>query len=323
MSQQPFLDTKTGIRRRSASADGNERPEGRVPKGSREGSGGRWILRREEAARRATVRLMQAAAANNTPLPSGAGVISDNGAPRSSHDRLTVLMSTIDNSNMSGRSSTDPRFRTSAGTSSLENISYFMSASTPTAMQSGDNMRLSSQDALERARKAEEALYQLLEEEEMDNAIAKETARLLGEFVEEGSPHALPFGPSNNINNNRQSERPSNASMAASQGEEFTIRSLVVGAVVGGFLSLMNIYMGFKLTIWQPIGLPATIIGFALMRSAVSYLGGYLPSMFGFPFGYRENVVLQTAAVSPIENKRRRRRYIGNEIIMIFSQRDF
>lgn len=292
MSQRPLMDVKSGIRRRSASADGHDSRR-RVASGSREGSGGRWILRREEAARRATVRLMQAAANNNIPVNGTISVISDNGTPRSSHDRLGAMISNVDN--ISARSSSainDPRFRSSAGTSSLENISYFLSASTPNGMATGDSIRLSTQDALERARRAEEALYQLLEEEEMDNAIAKETARLLGEELEEGEARTLPFGP-----NPRVSERPSNASLAASEGEEFTIRSLVVGAVVGGFLSLMNIYMGFKLTIWQPIGLPATIIGFALMRTAVSYLGGTFPTLFGMPFGYRENVVLQTAAV--------------------------
>ena len=90
-------------------------------------------------------------------------------------------------------------------------------------------------------------------------------------------------------------------SAVPSNGEELTVRALLVGSLVGGFLSLMNIYMGFKLAIWLPVGLPATIIGFAVMRGAVARLGCALPVTFGAPFGVRENVVLQTAAVAAAE----------------------
>ena len=152
----------------------------------------------------------------------------------------------------------------------------------------------------------------------MENAIAKEEARLeevaVAFMAEENNADAEAGGgegSSGMQGGGRRSSsrltgeaggRPSSSAVGSSSGDEFTLRSLLVGSVVGGFLSLMNIYMGFKLTIWQPVGLPATIIGFAVMRVACSHLGPWFPSsVFGSPFGYKENVVLQTAAVAAAE----------------------
>jgi len=235
LSKKMLYIIQTGMRRRTEDSD----------QGSREGSGGRWLARREEASRRAVARLVQ----------SGAGSDQRDGGVG-------------DDALRSGGHGGRPGGFSAGGSSSLENISAFLRAAPPPGRVSGENFTMSAQDQAERRLRAEEALFLLLEEEEMEVAVAKEEARLnasLGHAEEEGCHSG--GGPGGGPGSDAALDR-------ASAGEEFTVRSLVVGSVVGGFLSLMNIYMGFKLTIWQPVGLPATIIGFALMRSAVQVRTG-------------------------------------------------
>ena len=150
---------------------------------------------------------------------------------------------------------------------------------------------MSARDLAERRARAEEALFSLYEEEELELQVAKEEARRAAGLLsatEEGGISDLgdSEGPSFAMGSAPIRSRTPASTFGPSAGEEFTARSLIVGTVVGGTLSLMNIYMGFKLTIWQPVGLPATIIGFAVMRTAVARLGPILPHLFGAPFGW-------------------------------------
>lgn len=114
------------------------------------GSGGRWLARREEAARRAAVRFQ---GANN---PHQTGVISTNGRPVTSQMRLSSAVAAAANSNgdhVGGGSSSG---HVNGGRSSLEDISSFMRAAPPGPMVSGSTFGHSAQDLKERRVRAEE-----------------------------------------------------------------------------------------------------------------------------------------------------------------------
>eukprot|EP00026_Physarum_polycephalum_P004523 Phypoly_transcript_04544.p1 GENE.Phypoly_transcript_04544~~Phypoly_transcript_04544.p1 ORF type:complete len:680 (+),score=116.58 Phypoly_transcript_04544:85-2124(+) len=81
-----------------------------------------------------------------------------------------------------------------------------------------------------------------------------------------------------------------------SMSTHFTVRSVVVGVVVGGLMSFTNMYFGLQ-TGWITMGsLQSTVLGFLFFRLVQKFMDKH---HIGYtPFTYLENVLLQTTAVA-------------------------
>ncbi|NOK39466.1 peptide transporter, partial [Corallococcus exercitus] len=78
------------------------------------------------------------------------------------------------------------------------------------------------------------------------------------------------------------------AAAAASQGREWTARSLGMGLLIGALLAVTNLYMGMKTGWWDSGSITATVLGF-------SGLAAY-GRRRGVPYTPLENNLTQTAA---------------------------
>jgi OPT family oligopeptide transporter len=76
----------------------------------------------------------------------------------------------------------------------------------------------------------------------------------------------------------------------ASEGQNFTLRGVLVGLFVGSIICFSNMYFGLQAGWVSMMSMPASLIGFALFKAFSKHLS--------YPFRPVENVLIQTIAVS-------------------------
>ncbi len=74
----------------------------------------------------------------------------------------------------------------------------------------------------------------------------------------------------------------------ADQGQNFTLRGVLVGLAIGVIICFSNMYFGLQTGWVSGMAMPAALIGFAFFKSIVRYID--------YPFAPVENVLVQTVA---------------------------
>lgn len=88
----------------------------------------------------------------------------------------------------------------------------------------------------------------------------------------------------------RRSEAARFIAYHASEGQNFTVRGIVVGLAVGLIICFSNMYFGLQAGWVSSMSMPSTLIGFAFFKSVARHLD--------LPFTPVENVLVQTVAGS-------------------------
>ncbi|GKT97689.1 OPT oligopeptide transporter [Colletotrichum tofieldiae] len=75
------------------------------------------------------------------------------------------------------------------------------------------------------------------------------------------------------------------------------IRSILLGAILGGIVNAANVYLGLKTGITFPANLFGSILGFAIIKTLSSLVPESFP-ILGGKFGPKENTIIQTSATA-------------------------
>ncbi len=89
-------------------------------------------------------------------------------------------------------------------------------------------------------------------------------------------------------NRRRRSEARKFLAERAAEGQNFTVRGVVVGLVIGVIICFSNMYFGLQTGWVSSMSMPSALIGFAFFKSVAKHID--------FPFTPVENVLVQTVA---------------------------